>query len=309
MDFTNGMIEFDISFSGERGFMGGVWRMQDTENLEELYLRPHQSGNPDANQYTPAFHGATGWQLYHGEGYGTPVTYAFHRWMHVKIVFSGSQGEAYVDSEEPVLFMHELKREVQPGKVGVRAGSYAPAHFANFSYRSMEAPILKGKPKPPGPAPAGMIRTWSVSNAFDEGSLENQFLLSEDDKKDLKWTTLPAESSGVTNLARVQGAAEGADTVFAKVKIISERQQVKRVRFGFSDRVKIYFNDRLIYGGNNGYRSRDYRYLGTIGLFDELVLPLDHGDNELWFAVSEDFGGWGIQAVIEDMEGIRLENQ
>ncbi len=307
-DLTNGMIEFDIAFSEVRGFMGGVWRMQDTENYEEFYMRPHQSGNPDANQYTPAFHGVTGWQLYHGKGYGAPVTYAFDQWMHVKIVFSGSQGEVTIDSEEPVLFIRELKREVGPGKVGVRAGNYAPAHFANFRYRSMESPILRGKPQPPEPAPAGMIRTWSVSQAFDERSVDHPFLLSEKSKKGLKWTTLPAERKGVTNLARIQGTAEGANTVFAKVRILSERPQIRRVRFGFSDRVKVYFNDRLIYGGNNGYRSRDYRYLGTIGLFDELYLPLDQGVNELWFAVSEDFGGWGIQAVIEDMDGIRLEN-
>src|SRR5215217_7883636 len=33
--FTNGVIEFDIAFTGERGFMGAVWRMQDFENYEE----------------------------------------------------------------------------------------------------------------------------------------------------------------------------------------------------------------------------------------------------------------------------------
>jgi hypothetical protein len=33
-------------------------------------------------------------------------------------------------------------------------------------------------------------------------------------------------------------------------------------------------------------------------LFDELILPLKRGDNELWFAVSEDFGGWAVTAAL-----------
>lgn len=68
------------------------------------------------------------------------------------------------------------------------------------------------------------------------------------------------------------------------------------VSFGYSDRVRVYLKGRPLYRGDNGYRSRDYRYLGTIGLFDELVLPLRAGRNELTFAVSESFGGWGILA-------------
>jgi hypothetical protein len=73
--------------------------------------------------------------------------------------------------------------------------------------------------------------------------------------------------------------------------------------------VKVYFNDRLIYGGHDVYQSRDYRFLGTIGLYDELYLPLKQGQNELLLAVSENFGGWGIKALIENMEGIKLEPQ
>src|SRR5882757_7629535 len=55
-NLVDGVIEFDIAFTGERGFMGAVWRLQDFQNYEEFYLRPHQSGNPDANQYQPVFH-------------------------------------------------------------------------------------------------------------------------------------------------------------------------------------------------------------------------------------------------------------
>ena len=305
-EFTNGIVEFDVAFSGARGFMGGLWRMQDRRNYEEFYMRPHQSGNPDANQYTPVINGLSGWQLYHGPGYGMPVAYTFDQWMHVKIVFAGSQGEVFIDSEEPVLVMHELKHPVAPGKVGLSAGNFAPAYFSNFSYQKIDQPALQGTPPVPESAPVGTIMAWSVSNAFDEASLADKVELSDADKAGLTWTTLAAEATGITNLSHRASLGQEANTVFARVVIESERAQVKQVRFGYSDRVKVYANGRLLYSGSNQFLSRDYRYLGTIGLFDAVAVPLASGTNELWFAVSESFGGWGLLGVIDDREGISI---
>jgi hypothetical protein len=31
-EFTDGVLEFDIAFTGQRGFMGMVWRLQDEGN-------------------------------------------------------------------------------------------------------------------------------------------------------------------------------------------------------------------------------------------------------------------------------------
>ena len=61
--FHNGIIEMDICFSEARGFPGIYFRIVDDLNAEEFYLRPHQSGNPDAFQYTPMFNGIAAWQL------------------------------------------------------------------------------------------------------------------------------------------------------------------------------------------------------------------------------------------------------
>jgi len=70
--------------------------------------------------------------------------------------------------------------------------------------------------------------------------------------------------------------------------------------------VRVFLNGRLLYSGNDTYTSRDYRFLGTMGLFDEVALPLEAGDNELWFAVSEDFGGWAIVAEIAPTDGLEV---
>ena len=306
-NFVDGILEFDIAFGQERGFMGAVWRLQDLYNYEEFYIRPHQSGNPDANQYTPVFNGASGWQLYHGEGYGAPVKYTYDEWLHVKIVVSGQSAEVYiVDMETPVLFIPELKRDIQAGKVGISASNFAPAHFANFKYTSMKNPPLKGKVDQADDIPEGGIQSWKVSNTFDEKTLTNKHSFDDSDNEDLTWQQLDCESSGLANLAKIQKLDDNKRCVFAQITITSEKDQIKRLEFGYSDRVKVYFNNQLVYGGTNLYRSRDYRYLGTIGYFDELYLPLKKGKNELRIAVSENFGGWGLKARFENMNGISL---
>jgi hypothetical protein len=76
--------------------------------------------------------------------------------------------------------------------------------------------------------------------------------------------------------------------------------------FGFSDRAVVDLNGRALYRGDDTYRSRDYRFLGSIGYWDSLYLPLEAGENELVAAVSEHFGGWGVRARFPDAAGLTL---
>ncbi|MGD2086442.1 MAG: hypothetical protein PVH61_09695 [Candidatus Aminicenantes bacterium] len=307
VNFTNGIIEFDVAFSRERGFFGAMFRMQDKENYEEFYLRSHQSGNPDAIQYSPVYNRLSAWQLYHGEGYSAAVTFHFDRWMHVKLMVSGKIAELYIDNNEtPVMFMHDLKREIKPGLVGVKALPFSAGHFANFSVTTMDNPLMKSKSKSVPEIEAGTVMIWEVSGTFAEQTLDKKSLLSAAEKEPLKWKKLECEGSGLANFSKISRLNRMKNTVFARITIDSHSQQIKKLKFGFSDRIKVYLNDRLLYAGNNNYRSRDYRYLGTIGYFDELALPLQKGKNELWMAVSENFGGWGIKCRFEDMNGITL---
>jgi len=316
VNFINGSIEFDMAFSADRGFMGAIWRVQDTKDYEEFYLRPHQSGNPDASQYTPVFHGIEGWQLYHGERYSVPLVHRFNEWTHVKVVFSGAQADIYIDDmENPVLFVDGLKRGVEAGSIGVNAGDFAPAHFSNFSFTVADSPALKGKAGRPAPAPAFTLPSWAVSDAFPESALdaaagkgEGTEPLARGLVAARRWTRLAAEPSGLTDLARVQGLDAGNNTVLVKAVLVSSREQVKRFDFGFCDRVRVYLNGRLLFRGDDTPRSRDYRFLGSIGYFDALYLPLAQGENEIVMAISEDVGGWGVQAKLEDFSGIRLKD-
>jgi hypothetical protein len=310
--FTNGSIEFDVALTGERGFMGGIWRVQDPKNYEELYLRPHQSGNQDANQYTPVFNGVSGWQLYHGEKYSAPVAYRFNEWIRVKVLFSGAQAEIYIgDMDKPVLFVEELKRGVETGGVGVSALNFAPGYFSNFSYTAADAPPIQGHPGKPDPVPDHVITSWWISDAFRESTLDDKTSIGPDDLADRRWTRLATERSGLANLARVQGVEFRKNTVFAKRVLRSSREQTTRLDFGFSNRVRVYLNGRLLFRGDDPARSRDYRFLGSIGYWDALYLPLREGENEILLAVSEeheDLGGWGVQAKLENLNELTLED-
>lgn len=100
--------------------------------------------------------------------------------------------------------------------------------------------------------------------------------------------------------------SETTNAMVAKVLIESGSKQVKELQFGFSDFVTVYLNDKAIYSGSDNFMSRDYRFLGTIDYFDKVYLPLKKGANELWFVVSENFGGWGVKAKFGNMEKISL---
>jgi hypothetical protein len=308
VEFTNGVIEFDVALPDDRGFIGGVFRLTDAYNYEDFYMRPHQSGKPDATQYTPVFNDLAGWQLYHGDGYSANVTYDYDTWIHLKIVVSGETAEVFIgDGDQPALVVNELKFGVRSGKVGVKAtAGFAPAHFSGFSVTAMDDPPMTGKPAPAKPAEPGTIMAWEVSNAFDFARIDGITRLPEDLKGDFTWSRLECESTGLANIARLRTIGEGANAVFARVSIESDRDQTTVLLVGFSDVAVVCLNDNVLYVGNNTYRSRDYRYLGTIGFFDSVYLHLKKGNNELWIAVGENFGGWGLQARFEDASGIRV---
>lgn len=304
--FENGVIEYDIRVTPERGFHGVYFRQFDENNGEFFYIRPHLSGMEDANQYTPQFNRLTGWQLYFGPQFSAPAEYRYGGWMHVKLVVSGDLVDVYIDSEEPVLTAR-LKNRQAAG--GLTLSSFlAPTLFSNFRFEKQESPEIAGTPVPAPEPEGGVVTAWEISSPFAEDELTDVPMLSPENLEGLSWQTLEVEDRGYANLSRVSDFGEGSDTVFARLRISAEEQTVRTLRFGYSDRVKVYLNGELVYSGNNGYRSRDYRYLGTIGLFDEVPLRLNAGENEVLLAVSESFGGWGVMAQMIDREGLTLNS-
>ena len=60
----DGVLDVDVTTSATRGFFGFDFRIDpDGANYDEVYLRPHKSGLPDALQYTPVLKTGRNWQI------------------------------------------------------------------------------------------------------------------------------------------------------------------------------------------------------------------------------------------------------
>lgn len=287
----DGVLRVDAYMNSALGFHGLAFRALDDAGFEHVYVRPFVSGQPDASQYTPVFNGVTGWQIYTGPGYGGAIEVPVDRWVRLELRFRDRRAELSVDGE--VVAFPNLERAPAVGAIGLTS-SGAPARFADPRVSSAPPTLEVPEAQPDDAVPAGLVRRWRVSTPFAESDLDPLADLDPTWTGTLEWDSLEAGTRGVANLARLRTRSATANTVFAATTLHADEPRRVRVRFGFSDRVRVYLNGAPIYHGADVWRSRDYKFLGTIGLFDELVLPLRAGANELWLAVSEDFGGWGV---------------
>ena len=304
IQIRSGVIEVDVAVTGERAFHGIVWRVRDEENYESFYVRPHQVGNPDSVQYNPVWNGVASWQLYHDEGFWAQVEFPIGDWFTIRLVFAGLRAEAFVgDMTTPALEATELKMPAELGGAGLLIGG--PGLFVSRFAWSAEPPAFRGTGRAPAPPVPGIVPSWLVSDAFPEPE-RMAAELAPDALDRHTWTRLAAEPSGLANLAIVNGIRDGRNTAWARATIHADRRQTKAMALGFSDRAAVYLNGQALFHGADAYRSRDYRFLGSIGWFDTVFLPLEADENDLAIAVSEDFGGWGIQARFDDLDGINL---
>lgn len=302
--FQNGTIEFDIVFADTTGFPGIAFRASTHEDFELFYLRQGLSGGPHATQYTPVLHGLYAWQIYAGPAWEGTARWTYDRWMHVRLVVRDSRAELFVDGDGAVQVVKQLRGPHGVGEIGWISGN--GARFANMVVRTDAGTTLAGTPATPemhDSTPPTIVRSWRVSAAFPESNFVRLTQLTDAPGA---WHVLTVEERGIVNIARLTGNGDGRNTVIAAATLTSDRERSVRVRFGYSDRVRVYLNGRLLYSGNQGFGTRDPEFLGIVGLFDELTLPLRRGQNELWFAVSETFGGWAVTADLADRDGIAV---
>ncbi len=322
--FENGTIEFDIAPKTARraSFIGVKFRIQTEggkQNYEHVYFRPHKSGQWDAVQYTPGFHGASTWQLYQGKGYNAKLAIPVDKWTHIRIVVAGSRAEIYAGgAKKPVLVVKQLKGKPGKGYVGLwsfmpgkkPAGLYT-ADFANLVIRADDTPSAYVRETPP-PAGSGYLSRWMVSKPFaaaaPSGDIRGLPAKAKLDK--LQWKAVLSEPTGLVNLSREFALPKGVKkaTLYAMTTIHSAKAQIKKLNFGYSDEISIFLNGRILFSGNNSFSTRYPRYLGTVKADEDAVyLPLKEGANQLVLAVSEVRMGWGFIARLEDLKGLEIE--
>src|SRR6478735_7505625 len=166
--FQNGTIEFDIAFSEVSGFPGIAFRAATHDDYELFYLRENLSGQPHAIQYTPVLHGLYAWQIYAGPAWEATARWTYDRWMHVKLVVSGTRAELYVDGDSAVQVIPRLRGPEGAGEVGFVVVPGA-ARFANLVVRPEQAPpVGAAPPAVRDSTSATIVRTWRVSTPFAE---------------------------------------------------------------------------------------------------------------------------------------------
>ena len=299
VDFEDGVIEFnvwapDVRLTGGRAYPGVIFRMQSPEQAERLYIRPHRAGlYADAIQYTPVFNGVAGWQLYSGAGFTNTLQFPFNVWVPVRIEVAGRRARVFVGkSGAPALVVDDLKHGLSKGAIALYGEG--AAFFSNFRYELGKIPEFP--PPPPVDAVPGVIADWELSRGFPALLLDTEEYPDPKMLAEAKWRKVSAEPSGLVDVSRaiVFNGVE-PESVLARTVVRSDgRKQAMKIDFGYSDAVSIFCNGTLVFAGNSSYRLRDSAFLGIVGYFDSVTLPLRKGANELLLVVTEGFGGWGF---------------
>jgi hypothetical protein len=268
-------------------------------------------------QYTPVLHTGRNWQIYNGPGFTGAVDIPKNVWFHLRLAVSGAQAKLYVkDMNKPALVMDDLKSGVQKGQVALFVLTGA-TYFSDFTVRTTpDAPWERHLP----PMPPATLTKWSLSPSYDAlaRNLERPLTASEIDA--MTWQDVEAEPPGFVVINRYRESPQlmvtfendfskrldpqpGMKVVYARTRIDSDRDQVKKLCLGYSDDVSVFLNGKILFRGRSAQGFRHPGFLGIVNPEDDAVyLPLKKGRNELVLAVSELGGGWGFICRLEDLE-------
>jgi len=314
-DMRDAVIDVDVATPATRGFFGFQFRLtEDGANGEWVYLRQHKSGLPDAMQYTPVLNTGANWQIYNGAGFTGAVDIPKETWFHLRLEVAGAQAKLYVkDMDRPALVMPDLKSGVQKGLVALHDLTGA-TYFSNFEIRATpDAPWQRHLP----PMPPNTLTRWKLSPAYDALQRDLERPLTAAESAAIHWQDVEAEPPGFVVLYRYREAPHlrvsfandfskrlepqpGTKVLYARTRIESERDQVKKLEIGYSDEVRVFVNGRILFRGRSAQNFRDPGFLGIVNPENDAVyLPLKKGSNELTLAVSELGGGWGFICRLE----------
>jgi len=316
-EMRDAVIDVDVATPAIRGFFGFDFRIdKDGVNYEELYLRQHKSGLPDAMQYTPVLNTGRNWQLYNGPGFTGAVDIPKATWFHLRLEVTGAQAKLYVkDMDKPALVMDDLKTGSQRGQVALYVLT-GETYYSNFTIRT--TPDAHWERHLPAMQPDVLTR-WSISPAFDAAARDLEQPLSEQESKAIQWQEVEAEPPGFVVLYRYRQAPhpmvtfqgdfskrlepqKGMKVLYARTTIESDRDQVKKLYLGYSDDISVFLNGQILWRGRSAQGFRDPGFLGIVNPENDAVyLPLKKGSNEIVLALSELGGGWGFIARLVEV--------
>jgi hypothetical protein len=317
-EMRDGVIDVDVATPARRGFFGFDFRIdKEGVNYEEVYLRQHKSGLPDAMQYTPVLNTGRNWQIYNGPGFTGAVDIPKDEWFHLRLEVTGAQAKLYVkDMDKPALVMTDLKSGIQKGQVALYDLTGA-TYFSNFEVRTTpDAPWERHLP----PMPPNTLTRWSISPSYDGLAQNLERPLSDSEIAAMQWQDVEAEPPGFVVLYRYREAPHpkvtfqgdfsrrlepqpGMKVLYARTTIDSDGDAVRKLEIGYSDDVSVFLNGKILYRGRSAQGFRDPGFLGIVNPENDAVyLPLKKGRNQLILALSELGGGWGFICRLTELE-------
>ena len=258
-------------------YPGIAFRVADVLNFELAYAPPHTSGEWDALQYDPVFHGSNTWQIYHGPSYQRAAQVPTGRWFQLKADFCGERAAVSVDGQPP-LVVERLAHPAADGLFGL--WTYRPAYFCDLRVSTCDGLNI---PRGENPSAAeGAVEAW-----FAEG-----------------YGVLTCEPNGVLNLNRYLPISLGEVRLTRRFE--TREAGMVTFEFGFSDALSLELDGKVIFSGENTFQgfadraARGYAKLGTRSI-QQVLKP---GPHRLTAAlqVREPFG-WGLALAAHDENG------
>ena len=277
LSMADASVEVLIGVEGG-AYSGVAFRVADVLNFELAYATPHVSGQWDALQYDPVFHGSNTWQMHHGPSYQRSAEVPTGSWFRLRLDFCGTRAAISVDGQSP-LVVERLARPAEAGLFGL--WTYRPAHFSDLRVSACDGANI-----PPGETPSAA-----------EGSLDAWFVEG--------YGAVTCEQNGAINLNRHLPMSLGEVRLTRRFEI-TEGGDVT-FEFGFSDALALVVDGQMIFSGEHAFRgfsdraARGYVESGMQSL-RRMLAPGVHRLTAV-LRVTEAFG-WGL-ALAAHGEGLR----
>ena len=295
-NFSNGTIEVDVYATQLRGFAGIIFRKQDG-TMEEAYMRMHKSAQVDAVQYAPTYNGELTWQLY--REYQAQLRFKNTGWNRLRLEIANEELDVFVNDEK-VLHIDRMETDHRVGELGLFA--LFNSRFSNFRYTPKEVQSSIGKKTTPAANP-NIITEWQLTAAKPFSAQALNFKESEN----AETIKVQTEVSGLLPISKhLKRASSGQFErnqefyTVASTTIVTDQDQTQKFSFDYSDKIMVYLNGKLLYHGNNAFRSKGPQYQGHIDInANKLFLDLKKGENSLHCIVIDKANGWGIIGKLE----------
>ncbi|MBN1964116.1 MAG: hypothetical protein JW910_05685 [Anaerolineae bacterium] len=226
----------DVRIGADKAAYPGIaFRALDRMNYELAYAQPHTSGQWDALQYDPVFHGSNTWQLYRGLPFQAETLVPTGEWFDFRLEFKDRRAWMLVN-DQPPLVIEELAHSQSQELFGL--WTYLPAYFCDLRVSPCAA-------LPPGVGHAPITPAGAITEWFLDG-----------------YGVVACEPGGVLNLNRFLPTSVGEARLTRQFELLSA--ETITLSFGFSDELvlslddKAIFEGRTLFSGFADYASRGY---------------------------------------------------